>query len=311
MSSPFDGVAEPPELLTENVAEPTNVIPFPDPPEPPELLDVATTPVHFPVLIIAREGEEVRPVRIADLLSPAQRVAELVEALQGALVAPEQEAELERLVAKANCLEVTDAASMQVCSELYEMLHANEKGIEDGDIGKVVAFFHRPWKAMTTFRGRFLNKVIAAKARLSDVGGAWNLAEKRRAEEKQRQDEQAEAEKERERLRQQAAAATKAGDVKTAAVVEEMVKEVTPTALPLVPWAPAMPTKGRASFIVDQVDEDAFYKALVDDPTRRVAAPVDLAYLNRQAKDLGTDMPKRFPGVTVKEKGGLSAGGRR
>lgn len=306
MGSPFEGVAEPPELV-ESI-EPGKVLPFP---EPPELLELATTPVHFPVVLVGRPGEEARPVRVADLVSPAQRVAELVEALQGALVAPEQIEALELLVAKANCLEVTDAASMQTCSELYELLHANEKGIEDGDIGQVCAFFHRPWKAMTSFRGKFLTKVIDAKKRLSDVGGAWNLAEKHRAEEKQRQDEQAEAEKERERLRQLAAAATSAGDTKTAAVVQEMVKEVTPTAQPLTAWAPQMASKGRATYIVDQVDEDAFYNGLADGTIPRVAAPIDMGYLNRQAKDLGTDMPKRFAGVTVKEKGGLSAGGRR
>lgn len=309
MASPFEGVAEPPELATEN-QEPGKVIPFPEPPEPE--VELATTPVHFPIVLVGRQGEE-RPVRIADLVSPAQRVAELVEALQGALVAPEQVAALELLVAKANCLEVTDATSMQTCSELYELLHANEKGIEDGDIGQVCAFFHRPWKAMTSFRARFANPVASAKKRLSDVGGAWQLAERRRAEDQRRKDEQKQVDDEKERLSKLAETARANGDAQTAAVVEEMVKEVTPTALPLQTSAPNVPTKGRATYVVDRehVDELAVYRAIADGVIPACAAPLDWGYLDRQAKDLGTDMPKRFPGVTVKEKGGLSAGGRR
>lgn len=282
-------------------------------------------PVYFPVVMVDRGGHPM-PVPFEKLEEPARRVAELVELLQSALAPPAVVRELEALVTKANALEVTDAESYKQCADLYELLHGNEKGIEES-IGRVVAFFHSPWNAMCKFRAQFAKPVAEAKQRLSAAGGAWQLAETRKAEQKRRDDERAAAEQERERLRQLEAkareqAATEAAKGNTAAaqqaeqtavVVAEMVKEVTAPALPLVSTVPATNggTRGRKEYEVEITDAEAFYKALVEDATRRVAAPIDMAYLKAQAKDLKTDIGKRFPGVTAREKGGLTAAGRR
>lgn len=289
-------------------------------------VEPALTPVLFPMLAAGAVS-----VPFGDLSGPARRVAELVEAIQPVLAPPAAIAELEQLVARANALTVTSPETYTEACELYELLRANEKGIEgdgsgeDGSIGAVVAFFHRPWKAMCEFRARFAKPTLAAALRLSDLAGAWKLAEDKRAQDAANAKAQAEALAERDRLREisdRAAAKAKelpAGDalkpiLETAAVqAAEAATEVVPIAQPVQSNVPSTSTKGRKKLIVDEkhVDVEAFYKALLEDPTRRVAAPIDFAYLNRQVTDLGEEISKRFPGITAIEKGGLTAGGRK
>lgn len=318
-SSPFAGVAEPPDPevdeLSQEVTEAADLSEsdtqnLPGGRRSDDLEGGRTsTPIRFPVVVSDAAGQPL-PIPLSALEGPAERLANLIEAIQSALVPPPVIAELEALVEKANALQVTDGESMKGCSDLYEQLHANEKGIEQ-TIGPVVGFFHRPHQAMTKFRARFAGPVADAKKRLSTIGGQWTLQEKRRAEEDQRQREQKEKKDEQDRLRKLAETAKAAGDTQTAAVVEQMVDEVTSPALALQTTAPTMPTKSRATYVVDQIDELALHRGIADGTIPLCAAPPDLGYLNRQAKDLGTDMPKRFPGVSVKEKGGLTANGRR
>lgn len=320
MESPFTDMLEPPDVdpdpaLSQESADALDLSESdsPGPLAAPLALEPApedvTTPIRFPVVLAGADGVPV-PIPLSALERPAERLADVIEAIQGALVPPPVIAELEALVVKANALEVTDGATMKQCSELYEQLHANEKGIELA-IGPVVSFFYRPHQAMTRFRARFAKPVADAKQRLSNIGGEWTLKERRRAEQEQRDREQAAAKDERERLQKLADVAKATGDTQTAAVVEQMKAEVTAPALPLRTSAPAMDTGTRKAFVVDAIDEDAFYKGLADGTIPRVAAPIDMGYLNRQAKDLGKDLEKRYPGVTVKEKGGLTANGRK
>lgn len=289
--------------------------------------DEAVTPVRFPVLVRGAES-----VNLADLSDPARRVAEIVEALEPVLAPPPVVRDLEALVTKANALQIVDADSYATGCELYELLAANEKGVEES-IGPVVAFFHRPWKALCEFRARFAKPVAEAKKRLSDDCGAWKLAADNAAEAQARRDSEAAAEAERLRLTEiaeaatAAAAATPAGSPvrevleQTAAQATEQSTHVLPMPLGRTKAAtPATTTNGRKTYIAalaitadqDQAAaEDAFYKALLEDRTRRIAAPIDWAYLNRQAKDLGEELGNRFPGIVAREKGGLSASGRR
>lgn len=291
--------------------------------------DEASTPVRFPVLVAG-----VHSVNLADLQTPAQRVAEIVEALEPVLAPPPVVRDLEALVQRANAHIVGDADSYAVGTELYELLCANEKGIEE-TITPVVAFFHRPWKALCDFRARFAKPVAEAKKRLSDDCGAWKLAaDKAAAAEAQRVADQAAAD-ERARLQEIAEAATAAAAAAPAASPVRQVLEQTATqateqskhvvAMGVGRVTAATPatsggTKGRKTLeaaldITTEQDqaaaEDAFYNALVADRTRRIAAPIDWSYLHRQAKDLGDDLANRFPGIVAREKGGLTAGGRR
>lgn len=306
MQNPFANVDDPPDPNEVLPASPIGDMP--DPPEPDGPRATATTRVNFPVVLTDTDGQLV-PVLVEDLALPAQRIAELVEALQEALVTPPVIAQLEQLVAKANCIEVTDAESYRLASETYELLAANEKGIES-TIGPVVGFFHRPWHAMTKYRARFAKPVEAAKKQLSDRAGAWDVAEKRKAEEQRRADEQAQARDEKARLQKLADAAKQAGDTRTAAVVEQMKEEVTAPALPLPSYKPAVESKSRKSYVAVIVDAEAFYAAIGAGTIEHRAAPIDLAYLNRQAKDLGEELGKRYPGVEAREKGGLTASGK-
>lgn len=276
----------------------------------------ASTPVRFPVLVSGAAG-----VDFSALQEPSRRVAELVEAIQPVLVPPPVVRDLERLVVRAAAITaVTDAASYKDTCEVYELLAANEKGIEgdgsgfDGSIGAVVMFFHRPWKAMCDFRAKYARPVAEHKRRLSDLAGAWKQAELRRAEAQRKADEQRVAEEERHKLEAIAVHAEKVGQPDTAVLAREAKAEVTAPALPLismVPSAASVPTKGRKKWVAEPFDEDAFYQSLVDDPTRRVAAPMDFGYLDRQATDLKGELGKRFPGVKAVEKGGLTASGKR
>lgn len=281
-------------------------------------LDEASTPVRFPVLVAG-----VNAVNLGDLQAPAQRVAEIVEALEPVLAPPPVVRDLEALVLKANALEVTDAASYAAGTELYELLAANEKGIEE-TISPVVSFFHRPWQAMCQFRARYAKPVAEAKKRLSDVCGAWKLAADKAAQvEAQRAADQTAAD-ERARLLEIAAAASAAAEAapaespvrqvleQTATQATEQSRHCISTGVGRVTAAtPATSTNGRKTYEAVVSDEDKFYQSLVDDKTRRVAAPIDFAYLNRQAKDLGSDLANRFPGIEAREKGGLSAKGKR
>lgn len=285
----------------------------------------ALTPVLFPVL-----ASGARSMPVLELQGPARRVAELVEALEPVLAPPAIVAELARLVDRAKAIAaVTDAASYQECCDVYEQLVANEKGIEgdgtgeDGSIGAVVAFFHRPWKAMCEFRAKFAKPVAEEKKRLSDIGGAWKLAEEKRARDAANEAARVEAENERSRLREIAErAAAKAATMPATEPLKQVLEtaavqaaaaatEVLPVAQPVQSLVPSTPTRGRKKYEAVLVDADAFYKALLEDSTRRVAAPVDMGYLNKQAVDLGEELSKRFPGVEVREKGGLTAGGKR
>jgi hypothetical protein len=310
----------------------TTVVPFhrPTPPEPPaaelnaplsdEILGPALTPVFFPVL--ARWANS---VPLDELAEPARRVAELVEAIQPVLAPPAAVAELEQLVARANALVVTGPETYKEACDLYEQLRANEKGIEEGSIGAVVAFFHRPWKVLCEFRARFAKQTAEAAKRLSEHASAWRLAEERRAQDEANEKARREAAEERDRLRDIAArAAAKAKELpaddtlkpvlESAAVqATEAAREVTPIPQPVQSRVPATATKGRKKLVVDEanIDEDAFYEALLKDRTRRIAAPIDVAYLNRQIVDMGEDISQRFPGIVTMEKGGLTAGGRK
>lgn len=280
--------------------------------------DPSQTSVWFPVVAAGQVS-----VDMARLLDPAQRVAEIVEALEPVLAPPPVVRDLEALVATANALDVVDADSYKAGCDLYELLAANEKGIED-TIGLVVSWFHRPWEAMCTFRRRFTKPVAEAKKRLSDDCGRWKLAEDRRAKVEADRLANEAAAQERERLRQLATEATTAAAAapaasplrevleQTAGQATEAAKHVTPIPQPMRSGVPQTATKGRKTYEAVIVDADAFYKALVEDATRRVAAPIDQAYLNRQANDLKDELGNRFPGVECREKGGLTAnGGRR
>lgn len=266
----------------------------------------AQTAVRFPVVV-----QGVDSIALGALYEPSRRVAEIIEALEPVLAPPPVVADLEALVLKANGLVVTDAATYQTGCELYELLAANEKGIEE-TIGPVVGFFHRPWKALCQFRARFAKPVEEAKTRLSDVCGAWKLADDLRVERERRLAEDKAAADERARLQAIADAAKELGDVLTVEAAVEAKAAVVPPVLPRQAFAPAVPTTGtksRTPYEAVITDEEKFYKALADGTIPRCAVLIDQSYLNRQANDLKEEMGKRFPGVEARKKGGLTAAG--
>lgn len=278
-------------------AEPADPVEFPD------------TLIAFPVLM---DGE----TRLAfdKLADPARLVAELVERLEPVLAPPPVVANLELLVLQANAVQVVDAASYQRAVALYEELAANEKGIEES-IGPVVAFFHRPWKALTSFRARFAKPVADAKKRLSDTAGAWKLADDQRVAREQREAEELLQQQERERLQALAKEAAKQQKPELAALATAAAETVARPTLPVAAFTPTVAQTGtgnrkKAEALV--TDEDAFYRGLADGTISRNAAPVDQGWLNRQANDYPKDeFEKRFPGVTWQQKGGLTARGNR
>jgi hypothetical protein len=280
--------------------------------------EMGETSVLFPVVAAGHPA-----VALDRLLEPAHRVADIVQALEPMLAPPLAVQQLQILVEQAAAVEVTDQASYDRACDLYERLAANEKGIEE-TIGPVVGFFYKPWKALCDFRARFAKPVAEQKKRLSDVAGAWQLAEKRRAEEQARRDADAAAAAERERLRLVAEEATKAAATlppesslaqmfeQTAVQAQTAQLHVVPVPVPAAaPPRASAGTGNRKSKVAVVVDADAFYEALAADSTRRVAAPINQAYLDKQACDLGDELVKRFPGVEAREKGGLTAKGRR
>lgn len=269
-----------------------------------ELVDVA-----FPVL-----APGVARMPFSALLDPAKRVAELVEALEPVLAPPPVVANLEKLVLEANALTVTDAASYQRATALYEQLAANEKGIEE-TIGPVVAFFHRPWKALTSFRARFAKPVLEAKQRLSDDAGKWKLADDARVEREAKEKAEQLAAEERTRLEAIATEARKQNNPALETAATEASKQVALPVLPRAAFAPTTAATGtgtRRSAEAVITDEDAFYKGLADGTVSRMAAPIDQAWLNRQAKDFPKEeFEKRYPGTEWRPTGGLTARGRR
>lgn len=264
--------------------------------------------VEFPVLVA---GDR---LAFAELLDPAKRVAELVEALEPMLAPPPVVANLEKLVLEANALSVTDAASYQRATDLYEQLAANEKGIEE-TIGPVVAFFHRPWKSLTSFRARFAKPVDDAKKRLSKDAGAWKLGDDQRVERESRAAAEQLAAEERTRLEAIAAEAKKQKNPALETAATEAAKSVALPVLPREAFAPTTAATGtgtRRSAEAVVTDEDAFYKGLADGTISRMAAPIDQAWLNRQAKDFPKEeFEKRYPGTEWRPTGGLTARGRR
>lgn len=298
---------EPPEPEPE--AEPTaQETPEDGISRPPsdEPAQVGLMPVPFPVLLAGASY-----VDFECLEEPSRRVAELVEAIQPVLAPPAVIAQLEALVLKANALKVVDAASFEQGCELYELLAANERGIEEGSIGRVVSFFHRPWKAMTEFRARFAKPVELAKRRLSDDCSAWKRAEVARAKEARRVEEDRLADEERQRLQEIAAVARSQGQLAIAEQATQMATEVVAAAAPLRSVVPQTPTKGRSAWVAEIVDEALIYQGIADGTIPRAAAPIDLAFFTRQAKDLKEELAKRYPGVRAYDKGGLTASGRR
>lgn len=275
-----------------------------------------STAIAFPLL----SAGELR-LSFDKLAEPARQVAELIERLEPVLAPPAVVANLERLVLQANAVNVVDAASYQRAVALYEELAANEKGIEgdgtgdDVSIGAVVAFFHRPWKAMCAFRARFAKPVADAKKRLSDTAGAWKLADDRRVADEQRAAEQLLQLQERDRLQALAAEAKKQDKPELAAAAETAALTVARPVLPVAAFSPTLAATGtgtrkKAEAVVS--NEDAFYKGLADGTISRMAAPIDQGWLNRQANDFPKDeFEKRYPGVTWQQKGGLTARGNR
>jgi hypothetical protein len=287
--------------------------------------EVGETSVLFPVVAAGHPA-----VALDRLLDPAARVAEIVDALEPLLVPPVAVQQLQILVEEAAAVEVTDQASYDRACDLYEKLAANEKAIEgdgsgsDGSLGALVKFFHRPWNAACRLRAKYGKPVAEQKLRLSNVAGAWRVAEEKRAADQARRDAETAAAAERERLRlvseeAKKAAASLPAESSLAQMLEQTATQAQTAQLHVVPVpvpaaGPARATGGtrnRASKVAVVVDADAFYKALVEDSTRRVAAPIDQAYLNKQATDLGDELVKRFPGVEARDKGGLTANGRR
>lgn len=273
----------------------------------------AQTVVRFPVVVSGSPG-----VDLAALLDPARRVAEIIEAIQPVLVPPPTVRELEALVARANALDVTDAASYIVGCELYDLLAANEKGIEE-TIGPIVGFFHRPWKAMCEFRAKFAPPVLAAKRRLSDVCGAWKQVADAKALQEQKLAEETAAADERARLGAVAAEARATGQLEVAETATQLAAEVQ---TPVVPVRPSVPTgsyggggglgpKGRKKWVAEILDLDKVYKGIADGTIPKSAAPLDMAWWDSQAHDLKQELEARYPGAKAVEKNGLTASGRR
>lgn len=325
MLEPFADFGEPPEELRPLV--PDELV-ADEPPEPgpeiepeaqdapsdgisqalsDELVQVGLTPVDFPVLLSGGHC-----VDFSTLLEPSRRVAELVEAIYPVLVPPQTIAGLEALVTRAVGIAVTDAGSYEEGCEVYELLAANEKGIEE-TISPVVAFFHRPWKAMTDFRARFAKPVADQKKRLSDDCAAWKRADLARAERERRAEEDRLAAEERQKLETIAQHAEQVGQPVTAAIAREAAAEVVRPTLPLSHFStvPRTAPKGRTNWVGEVTDEDAFYKGLADGTIPRAAAPIADAWLNGQAKALKQEMAKRYPGTRAYDKGGLTASGKR
>lgn len=279
--------------------------------------DDAHTPVLFPVLAA---GATV--MAFEQLEEPGRRVAELVEALEPVLAPPAALAQLEALITRAKTHTTTDAASYKTAGELYELICANEKGIEQ-NIDPVVAFFYRPWKAMTTFRAKLAKPLSEVKASLSRESGEWKRLDNARIERERRADAEREAQKERDRLaalareeeaRRAAAAAAQqplvaAEAAANVADIKEAITQVVPTAKPAAAFgfAPSSGgTRGKKSYECVVDDELALYKAIAEGKASKSAAPLDLGFLKRQANDHKDDFAKLFPGCRAIEVGGLA-----
>jgi hypothetical protein len=179
---------------------------------------------------------------------------------------------------------------------------------------------------------------LEQKQRLSELAGTWKLEQDRRdaAESQRLADEAAQAERARlaaieEEARKAAASVPAASPLRevleqTAVQAAEAATHVVPMPLPASVTSRVPQTSGgtrgrkqweavlaaaNATPAAVVAAEDAFYEALARDRTRRGAAPIDWTYLNRQATDLKEQLGERFPGIVAREKGGLTAGGRR
>jgi hypothetical protein len=279
--------------------------------------------VPFPAVLQGQPG-----VAITALEEPARRVAEIVEALEPALLPPPVVAQLEDLLQQAaGIVEITHQAAYVRACEVYADLQANEKGLELA-VGPVKAFFHRPWKTVCNFLAKYQPRILAEKTRLSALAGAWDAEQQRLADEKAREEAAAVAAEQRRQLeedaeRARAAAAQTAIDqgpeapaaqqmTHVAEILEHAATQVQTVVAPSLYTPPPTPTKSNSKKIAQIVDEDAFFKGLAERKIPRTYVTIEQAKLDRMACDHGEALEQMYPGIKVVDKHGIGAkGGRR
>ena len=109
----------------------------------------------------------------------------------------------ERMVARAQAFEITDAASYEQAGAMIDQLKTQIRQVE-GFFAPMADAAHKAWKAITGKRASVTDPLIAAERTLSSRYSAFRRAEEERAAAERRAKEKAAQEQERQRLQAEA-----------------------------------------------------------------------------------------------------------
>jgi len=263
-------------------------------------------------------------------VTPAPAV-ELLEA-EPSPVAEEQRlaTAAERMVARAQAFQVTDAASYEQAGVMIDQLKQQIRQVE-GFFAPMADAAHKAWKAITGKRASLTDPLIAAERALASRYSAFRRAEEERAQRERREREQAAQEAERQRLQAEAdaiareaqaaqAAAAQAASAAEAQVLEQQAAQLQQEAAAVrveaqTVEAPVLPVQSAVAHVKGP-GVRANWQAEVDDLVTLVKAvaagqaPLECVipnetYLRARAKaDKGS---AKIPGVRFYDAGSVVA----
>lgn len=283
--------------LAEDYPEPDEVHPEPDMPMEP-IATVATRVLGF------RQAPPAPPV-VRDIETPEPGSANLVTSLEQAAVTLAVVEQSVDVIAKAEALTVTDAASWMQGIDLFDILRTFEKAILD-HYNPHVARAHAVHDGLTTERRRCLEPIEKARKALGDRCAIWKSEQDRLEKAEQQRLERLAREEQQMAAARAAVQAERAGEPETA---KQILEEAKTAPLPMISRQYNMPTSSKATTPLRWQCNVLDFKLLREAIGRGEFPEFDAVILealqpllNKQAVVLKGELGKRYPGTEGRQK---------
>lgn len=209
------------------------------------------------------------------------------------------------IIALADALQVTDAASWQLGIDYFDLLRSFENGIDE-HYRPHIKRAHAAWDGLTSELREFVQPIKTSRTGLGERCANWKAAdhqreqdEKRRLEAIARADQLAAAERAAEQARRE-------GDADAA---KQIVEEARTAPTPIVRTGYVSPTSSKAvtklKWMANVVDLPLLLAAIGRGEFPEFHAPILEALqplLNHQATTLKGELGKRYPGTEGRQK---------
>lgn len=209
------------------------------------------------------------------------------------------------IIALADALQVTDAASWHQGIDYFDLLRSFETGI-DAHYRPHIKRAHEAWNGLTTELRTLMQPINQARSNLGDRCATWRAAENQREKAEQQRLERLAREEQQLAATRAAVQAERAGEPETA---KQILEEAKTAPLPIVAHQSTVPTSTKATtpmrWMCNVTDLPALLKAIGEGQFPEFHAPILEALqplLNAQAKTLKGELGKRYPGTEGRQK---------